>query len=179
MPTLDYGQPETGIIQMAYVVDDIQAAMAQWTRDLRVGPWFLLDRFDGVDAQYRGGPSHAAVTLAMGFAGHMQIELLQPLDDHPSVYREAIEQRGYGFHHYGVGSRDFDGDIARYEAQGYEVAYRAGVPTGGSVAYLDTHGALPGFVELIELGPGMETAFTAFYAASLSWDGADPVRPFV
>ncbi len=178
MPTLDYGQPETGIIQMAYVVEDIQASMAQWTRDLRVGPWFLLDRFEGVDAQYRGGPSHAAVTLAMGFAGHMQIELLQPLDDHPSVYRDAIDKQGYGFHHYGVGSRDFDGDIARYEAQGYEVAYRAGVPTGGSVAYLDTHGALPGFVELIELGPGMETAFTAFYAASLSWDGTDPVRPF-
>jgi hypothetical protein len=31
MPTLDFGQPESGIIQMAYVVADIHAAMAQWT----------------------------------------------------------------------------------------------------------------------------------------------------
>jgi Glyoxalase/Bleomycin resistance protein/Dioxygenase superfamily len=178
MPTLDFGQPEAGIIQMAYVVDDIQAAMAQWTNDLHVGPWFLLDRFEGVDAQYRAGPSEAAVTLAMAFAGHLQIELLQPLDDRPSVYRETIDATGYGFHHYGIGSRDFDGDLARYEARGYDVAFRAGVPTGGSVAYLDTNGALPGFIELIELGPGMETAFTAFYAASLGWDGADPVRLF-
>ena len=90
MPTLDFGQPERGIIQMAYVVADIRAAMDQWTLDLHVGPWFLLDHFTGEDPTYRGAPSQAAVTLAMAFAGHMQIELLQPLDDHPSVYREAI-----------------------------------------------------------------------------------------
>ncbi len=178
MPTLDFGQPERGIIQMAYVVRDIQAAMAQWTLDLRVGPWFLLDRFTGDDPTYRGVPSRAAVTLAMAFAGHMQIELLQPLDDQPSVYSETIAQQGYGFHHYGVGSRDFDGDIARYQERGYEVAFRAGVPTGGSVGYMDTKGAMPGFVELIELGDVMESTFARFYGASLGWDGTDPIRSF-
>jgi hypothetical protein len=178
MPTLDFGQPEGGIIQMAYVVPDVRAAMTNWTRDLRVGPWFLLDRFTGDDAVYRGGPSTAAVTIAMAFSGHMQIELLQPLDEHRSVYSETIEARGHGFHHYGVGSRDFDGDVARYQERGYELAFRAGVPTGGSVAYMDTKGALPGFVELIEIGDVMEQVFTRFYAASLGWDGSDPVRPF-
>jgi len=178
MPTLDFGQPELGIFQMAYVVADIDAAMAQWTRDLRVGPWFLLDRFTGEDPIYRGAPSQMAVTIAMAFAGHMQIELLQPLDDHRSVYRETIDRQGHGFHHYGIGSRDFEGDIARYEAQGYELAFRAGVPTGGSVGYMDTKGALPGFVELIELSDVMEQVFTGFYAASLGWDGSDPIRPF-
>jgi hypothetical protein len=178
MPTLDFGQPELGIFQMAYVVDDIRAAMDRWTRDLRVGPWFLLERFTGVDPVYRGAPSQAAVMLAMAFSGHMQIELLEPLDDHPSTYREAIDRKGYGFHHYGIGSRDVDADIARYVDEGYELAFRAGVPTGGSVAYLDTKGALPGFIEVIELGPVMEETFTRFYAASLAWDGSDPVRPF-
>jgi hypothetical protein len=178
MPTLDFGQPERGIFQMAYVVDDIHAAMERWTGDLRVGPWFLLDRFTGVDPVYRGEPSEAAVMLAMGFAGHMQIELVQPLDDHPSPFREAIEQRGHGFHHYGIGSREFDADLARYAEQGYDVAFRAGVPTGGSVAYLDTNGALPGYIELIELGDVMEEVFSRYYAASLGWDGSDPVRPF-
>jgi hypothetical protein len=52
------------------------------------------------------------------------------------------------------------------------------VPTGGSVAYMDTNGSLPGFVELIELGDAMEETFTRFYAASLGWDGRDPIRPF-
>ena len=178
MTSFNFGQPDDGIIQMAYIVEDIQAAMRQWSEDLRVGPWFLLDHFTGVDPIYRGTPSTADVALAMGFAGHMQIELIQPNDDNPSVYRETRDERGWGFHHYGVATREFANDIARYEAKGYELAFLAGVPTGGSVGYLDTHGALPGMLELIEIGPMMETVFTRFYQASLGWDGTDPVRPF-
>ena len=178
MTSFNFGQPDDGIIQMAYIVDDIQKAMWSWSTDLRVGPWFLLDHFLGVDPQYRGAPSHADVAIAMGFAGHMQIELIQPNDDNASVYRETRDQRGWGFHHFGVASFHFEADIARYEAKGYELAFRAGVPTGGSVGYLDTHGDLPGMLEMIEVGPLLETMFTRFYQASVGWDGADPVREF-
>src|SRR5262249_53635258 len=106
------------------------------------------------------------------------IELIQPNDNHPSVYKEHIDARGYGFHHWGVASSDVDGDIARYGKMGMEVAFRCGVPTGGDVAYLDSHGLLPGFVELIATNTFMERAFAHFYGAALSWDGSNPVRPF-
>ncbi|HUO91730.1 MAG TPA: VOC family protein [Rhizomicrobium sp.] len=178
MPLLSFGQPDKGVMQMAYVVKDLRAAIKEWIERLNVGPWFVLDHFTGVDPIYRGAKSRADITLAMSFAGHMNIELIQPNDDHPSVYREIIERRGYGFHHWGVATAEFTNDLKRYEAKGMEVAFRLGVPTGGEVAYLDAHGALPGFVELIETGPGMERAFGKFYAAALTWDGADPVRPF-
>ena len=178
MTTFDFGQPDNGIMQMAYIVPDIQAAMREWASDLRVGPWFLLDHFTGDDPVYRGEPCLAGVSLAMGFAGHMQIELIQPNDEHPSVYREVRDQRGWGFHHFGVGSRDFEGDVAKYESKGYELAFRCGVPTGGSVGYMDTKGQLPGMLEVIEISSVMETVFTGFYRASLGWDGTDPVRPF-
>jgi len=175
---LNFGQPANGIMQMAYVVPDLNAAIGEWIERLHVGPWFVLDRFAGIDPVYRGQPSRAEITLAMSFAGHMNIELIQPLDDHPSVYREHIERHGYGFHHWGIATADFAGDLKRYEAQGMETAFRLGVPTGGEVAYLDCHGALPGFVELIETSPPMERAFSAFYGAALSWDGSAPIRPF-
>ena len=178
MTSFDFGQPDNGVIQIAHIVEDIHSAMRAWSNDLRVGPWFLLDHFTGDDPIYRGEPSRADISLAMGFAGHMQIELIQPNDDNPSVYKETRDERGWGFHHFGVATRDFEGDIAKYEARGYELAFRAGVPTGGSVGYLDTHGELPGMLELIEIGPMMETVFTRFYQASLGWDGTDPVRPF-
>ena len=58
------------------------------------------------------------------------------------------------------------------------MAFRAGVPTGGDVAYMDAHGALPGFVELISTNALMERAFSRFYAAALAWDGTTPIRPF-
>ena len=178
MGQLDFGQPIGGIIQMAYVVADIASAMGQWTADLRVGPWFLLDHFTGVDPVYRGQPCQAGVALAMGYAGHLQIELIQPTDDHPSVYKEHIDARGYGFHHYGLASPHYAADVARYVARGYELAFEAGVPTGGKVGYLDTHGALPGYLEVIETGAVMEEVFTRFWAASIGWDGSDPVRSF-
>ena len=178
MAHLNFGQPDKGIMQMAYVVKDLRASIDEWVKRLNVGPWFVLDHFTGVDPVYRGKPSKADITLAMSFAGHMNIELIQTNDDHPSVYKELIDSRGYGFHHWGIASADFAGDLKRYEAMGMEVAFRLGVPTGGDVAYLDAKGALPGFVELIETSPGMERAFGGFYGAALTWDGSDPVRSF-
>lgn len=178
MPLLSFGQPDKGIMQMAYVVDDIRTAIGEWIERLHVGPWFLLDHFTGVNPVYRGRPSQADVTLAMSFAGHMNIELIQPNDDHPSVYKEHIDRHGYGFHHWGIATAEFAEDLERYQATGMDVAFRLGVPTGGEVAYLDTHGRLPGFVELIETSAPMERTFAGFYGAALAWDGTNPIRPF-
>lgn len=178
MSLLNFGQPDDGIIQMAYVVEDIQAAMNHWVDQLKVGPWFLLEHFSGVDPSYRGQPSHADMAIAMSFAGHMNIELIQPNNNAPSVYREIIEKRGYGFHHWGIGSRNFDRDVEAYQRRGAELAFLARVPSGGRVAYMDTTASLPGMVELLELGADFEPMFTGFYRAALGWDGKNPVRPF-
>jgi hypothetical protein len=179
MGQVGFGQPDDGIIQMAYVVEDIHRAMKLWSEKLRVGPWFLLEHFTGEQPIYRGQPSRADTALAMSFAGHMNIELIQSNDDHPSVYKEHIDRHGYGFHHWGIATADFAGDLKRYETMGMQVAFRLGVPTWGEVAYLDTSGALPGFVELIETSSSMERTFGGFYGAALNWDGSNPIRPFV
>jgi Glyoxalase/Bleomycin resistance protein/Dioxygenase superfamily len=178
MSLLNFGQPDDGIVQTAYVVEDIHGAISKWVEQLKVGPWFLLEHFSGIDASYRGKPSDADVAIAMSFAGHMMIELIQPNNDAPSVYRETIEKRGYGFHHWGIGSRDFDRDVETYRKRGAEMAFFARVPSGGRVAYMDTAAQLPGMVELIELGANFEPMFTGFYRAALAWDGRNPVRPF-
>src|SRR5208283_1397866 len=154
MSLVGFGQPDDGIIQMCYVVSDIRAAMKLWIDKLKVGPWFLLDHFSGTNPKYRGRDSKADVSLAMSFAGHMNIELIQPNDAEPSVYREWIDKRGYGFHHWGRATRNFDRDVAHYQAQGHDLVFLAGVPSGGSVAYMDTTAQLPGYLELIELGAG-------------------------
>jgi hypothetical protein len=179
MSLLSFGQPANGVMQTSYVVKDIRRDIHDWIAKLNVGPWFLLEHFTGEHPVYRGQESRADVAIAMSFAGHMNIELIQPNDDHPSVYKETIDSRGYGFHHWGVASADVDADVKRYELMGMEVAYRVGVPTGGDVVYLDTHGAMAGFVELIPTNPLMERAFGQFFGAALTWDGTSPVRPFI
>lgn len=179
MSLVIFGQPDNGIIQSAYVVENIRQAIDHWVTKLKVGPWYLLEHFAGEEPRYRGGPSHADSALAMSFAGHMMIELIQPLNDAPSVYWDTIKRRGYGFHHWGVGTNDFDRDVQRFRAAGYEQAFFARVPSGGRVSYMDTTADLPGMVEFIELGASFDPIFSGFYRATIGWDGKDPVRSFI
>lgn len=176
---MDFGQPADGIFQTAFVVPDLRAAIDRYVNDARVGPWFLLDRLDSSEGTYRGGPSRSAITLAMAFSGGLQIELIQPLDDEPSVYKELIDERGHGFHHYGKVVTSLAEEVERLRARGHEEVFRMPVPTGGDVVYFDTRGELPGFLEVFEGTPGMEATFTRFHLASVGWTGEDPVRAFM
>jgi hypothetical protein len=178
MTSLGFGQQIGQIIQMAYVVEDMEASIDWWTRDAKAGPWFLLDSFLAAGQVYRGEKSTADVRIAMAFAGHMCIELIQPKDANPSVYKEVVDARGYGFHHIGLATDDVERDIPLYKARGYTLAFQAAVPTGGAVAYMDGGAANPGFLELIPATAGMDETFTKFWRASVNWDGTDPVRPF-
>jgi hypothetical protein len=177
---LGYGQPMGGIAQTAFIVPDLNEAMTHYARDCGAGPFFVLPNFLQPGQVYRGAPSTADVTIAMGFAGHMLLELIQPLDRNPSVYQETIALRGYGFHHWGIPFTDVYAAEQDYHARGYETAYKAAVPTGGEVIFLDNgSGARDGFIELLPVTPGMDEAFTRFWRASLDWDGSDPIRSFL
>ena len=67
-----------------------------------------------------------------------------------------------------------------YQRRGYVEAFRAAVPTGGEVIYLDDgNGPQWGFLELLPVTPGMDETFTRFWRASRDWDGSDPVRSFL
>lgn len=177
---LGFGQPYGAVAQTAFIVPDLDAAIAHWTRNLGAGPFYVLPHLHSPGQTYRGTASRADVTLAMGFTGHMMIELIQPLDENPSVYRETIERRGFGFHHVGIAFDDVDAAARDFGARGYHEAYRAAVPTGGEVVYLDNgSGAAEGFIELLPVTPGMDATFTRFWEAACDWDGSDPVRPFM
>ena len=178
MTMLGFGQKTGQIMQMAYVVEDLEKSIDWWVNDVKTGPWFVLDSFLQPGQLYRGELSKADIRIAMGFAGHMCIELIQPKDDHPSVYKEIIDRRGYGFHHIGIAVEDVDAQIAAYEARGYALAFHAAVPTGGHVAYLDDGRNEPGFIELIPANGGTDETFTRFWRASIDWNGEDPIRPF-
>ena len=177
---LGYGQPMGGIAQTAFVVEDLQAAIDHWVTNCKAGPFFVLPHFLVPGQTYRGEESRADITIAMGFAGHMLIELIQPLDDEPSVYKETMELRGFGFHHLGIACADVDAASRDYQSRGYTEAFRAKVPTGGEVVYLDNGtGPQLGFLELLPATPGMDATFTRFWEASRDWDGSDPVRSFL
>ena len=172
------GQPGDRVVQMAYVVPDIRKAMGHWAEVLKVGPWFLLEHFKGLDATYLGEPTDVEVSLALSFSGDMNVELIQQTNDAPSVYHDLIDKRGFGFHHLGIATWRYREELERYRQLGYQVAYELRVPCAGRVAYVDTSADLPGMTEVIELGPNFETKLKRFHSSSIGWGGRDPVRPF-
>jgi hypothetical protein len=171
-----FGSADGEVMQVAYTVDDVDTAIARYLVDLRVGPWFVRGPFTPA-ARYRGTPSRMSVTLARAFRGSMMIELVQQHDEEPSVYMETIGNRGHGFHHWAVATRDVDAALARYRDRGYELVYEDRLPSGAFVGYIDSSLTMPGMIEVIEMTSGQEQTLTAFWQAAQQWDGvSDPVR---
>lgn len=176
MGHLAFGQPIDGILQFAYTVEDIDRAIPIYTELLGVGPWFKRGPVTSGTLRYRGEPTDMELTLARGFTGHSMVELIEQHNDSPSPFTETISRVGHGFHHWGVGVDDIDAAVDRFAASGYEVVLSDHLASGAAVRYVDTTKDLPGMVELIEMNPEQERHYTSFHAASLAWDGEDPVR---
>lgn len=159
-----------GIMQVSYIVPDLQQAMKDYAELLGVGPWFVTERFQPADLLYRGQPTSPDVTIGMSYSGHMNIELIQQRDDAPSAYKETERSRGFGFHHWGVATDDFDRDLKKYLDRGSAIVFSMTLGSGIKLAYLDT-GNLPGMIELIQINDGVKTSFTNMFRAARDWDG--------
>lgn len=168
------------IFQIAYVVEDLDAAIAHWTETLGVGPFYRFPIplvFDEVairgkelapDADIFGG-------VGIAYSGDMMIELIQP-GSVPSTYREFLASGRSGAHHVGTFATDYDAQLAAAKAAGITVAFEGKLPMSRFV-YLDTDLLFPGtMVELIEPTQGMLDLFGQVKAAAKQWDGSDPVR---
>lgn len=169
--------PTDAVVQIAYGVPDLQAAITWWVEQLGVGPWFVWDRAGGEGGRYRGQPSAAEFAIALAYSGPMMYELVQTLDDKPSVYKEARERNGYGFHHLAKMRPNVKQLAADCQANGQAIAFQAPVP-GGEVFMIDTGPGAPGFLELIEDSDATRKTFEVMWRAARDWKGERPVRTF-
>jgi hypothetical protein len=176
MTIFNFGQPVNGYCQLAFIVEDVHAAMESFTEHVKAGPWFLMERVQIKNARYRDRTTQLDLSIANGNAGHLQIELIQQNDDAASPFTEIIRTRGYGLHHQGIAVRDFDAELRKFQGMGYEVAAYAENDIPVRAAYLDTKGRFPTFLEVMETNDTVEAMFAAMYHASVGWDGRDPVR---
>lgn len=80
-----------------------------------------------------------------------------------------IDERGYGFHHFGCATTSFDDSVTAMHEQGYQTVFSAVAPGGVRVAYFDTRDVLPGMTELIEASDALNARFTAMYQAAIPY----------
>jgi methylmalonyl-CoA/ethylmalonyl-CoA epimerase len=167
------------VVQNAFVVDDLDAALAHWTVRMGVGPFFVLERVKFGEVTFRGAPAgDIDLTVAIAYWGDLQIELIRQNCATPSIYTEFASARGTGMHHMGVLTDDLDEHLRLLAVRGIEPVQHGATAVGMRFAYVSTDFHPGGMVELIEAGPAVRSAFDGMRAAAARWDGRDPVRRF-
>jgi len=109
----------------------------------------------------RGAPVDCTLHVSLGYAGDLQVELIQPVSG-PSIHREFLDAHGAGLHHVCFAVDDVDAACAAAEAAGVPVLMRGSMMDGEiEFAYVDGSASGAPYVELARIGPQMRE----FYAA--------------
>jgi methylmalonyl-CoA/ethylmalonyl-CoA epimerase len=163
------------IVQMGYLVPDIERAVEHWTTALGVGPFFLIEHTPFTELWYRGRPITADQSAALAQWDDMQIELVQQHDQRPCLNNEFAGIARGGLQHLGIMTRSVASDMERCAKEGVE-ALQWGAVGEIRFAFLDTglHDGL--VVELIEDVAPIREFFGKVRDAARGWDGREPLR---
>ena len=161
------------VMQLAFVPEDFDAALRHWTQVMGVGPFFLLENIQLADSRYLGAPTTCIFSIALAYWGDLQIELIRQENDAPSIYRAVA---GPGLHHTCLLTDDIAAALAIAEAAGAALLVDGKVGTDGAVIYVDTGGGPGSIVEVLQPATGMLDLFAMVRAASVNWDGSQPLR---
>lgn len=161
--------------QVGYIVRDVEESIRTFVDVLGVGPFFTMLGYPVMNYEFEGRRSEPVVNVAVAYSGPVQIELIQPLGEAPSLYRELLAEGRPGPHYVTYWVRDLERGVADATRGGARVVQSGGASGAGKFAYLrDPRGAL---FELLETTDFIEAWFGNMQSVAASWDGTDPVRP--
>jgi catechol 2,3-dioxygenase-like lactoylglutathione lyase family enzyme len=161
----------------AIVVPDLQSTVARML-DAGIGPAFMLRRLI-TTGRYRGQANQMLTNVAFLNAGGVQFEILEQLDDSPSIYREFLQQHpAGGLHHVAYYSADFDADRARAKKAGLELQIvQEFLNPDGSTFEIYMQPANASDALLVQfMYPATAGIFDEMQRISSTWDRRDPVR---
>jgi methylmalonyl-CoA/ethylmalonyl-CoA epimerase len=163
------------IVQLAYLPEDFDGALRYWTETVGVGPFFLLENIQLGAMKYRGEPSDAVFSLAIGYWGDIQIELIRPENDAPSIYtgEYAVKDR---LHHVCLLVDSIHAARAACAQAGAEVLVEGTVGEDGEVIYVDAGGGPGHVIEILQPMSGSLELFAMMREAARDWDGGEPLR---
>jgi methylmalonyl-CoA/ethylmalonyl-CoA epimerase len=147
-----------GLFQVAYVVPDIQEAQRFFSQTLGGPRFFVIENITFREYTYRGQPVEARQHTAFGYAGTMQIELIQPISGENTA-SELLRLQGMGVHHLGIQVEDFDRAKSEMAEQGF-MSVESGIAGQGTrFAMFDTRAAIGSYIELVYLDEANRALF--------------------
>ncbi len=165
------------IRQVSYLVHDVEDAMSYWTEVLGVGPFFFFEDAPIREFTYAGESTSAHLAGAFANSGAMQIELVQTLDRHPSVFNDALRRGHLGQHHVAFWTTELDASVERCATKAIHVLQTGytGAPDGRFV-YMGNDGYPGTVIEISEVQGRKRAFFDEVARAASNWDGSDPIR---
>lgn len=172
-----------GVTETCFVTHDLEKCIDNWVNTMGAGPFYMHTYGPGITLSYRGQPAHDSFKAAIGFSGATLIELLQPLNDAPSIFQEILQARGEGALHHvypniqPLSAAEFDAQLAAYRDKGFKEAAWLQPPGVGRNVFLDATDTLGCFIELLEFDPVTYSKITErLHAEHMRWDGKNPIR---
>ncbi|MBM7368103.1 VOC family protein [Gordonia hydrophobica] len=164
------------INQMGYVVRDINAEMRRWLAH-GIGPWFYAHEVQTDYFTYRGSASPMRMSVALANSGDVQIELIAPRNDAPSLYRDFLESGREGLQHIAYWTEDYQGLYDEVLSLGYEVGHEGSIGgEQGRFAYLDTEATFGHVIEISDVSGPKGQFFRYIRDVAATWDGSEPIR---
>ncbi len=138
------------VAQIGIIVRDIEATARTYAEffGMEMPEINWTDIPEKARTQYRGEPTNARAKLAFMNMGSLQLELIEP-DEHPSTWREYLDEHGEGVHHIAFFVKGMKEKIELMGSQGMPLV-QYGKYTGGRYAYMDTFPQLKVMLELLE-----------------------------
>lgn len=138
------------ITQIGVLVHDIEKVSQAYADFFGIDkpPIVITDTADKAQTQFNGEPSEARAKLAFFNMGSLQLELIEP-DEHPSTWRNYLNEHGEGPHHIAFVIEGMKEKVAVLESKGFPLEQK-GEYTGGRYAYMNTIPQLKVLVELLE-----------------------------
>ncbi|MEH7418494.1 VOC family protein [Neobacillus drentensis] len=138
------------IAQIGILVNDIETVSQAYADFFGVEKpkWNWTDTVDKARTEYKGSASVARSKLAFFDMGSLQLELIEP-DQHPSTWRDHLNEHGEGPHHIAFIIEGMKEKVSLMESRNMPLVQK-GEYTGGRYAYLDTFKDLKIMLELLE-----------------------------
>ena len=172
----DFGAKAFGeVMQLGYVVEDIHSTALEWVERVGAGPFYVIDRQPFDNYFYRGEKVELELSIAFGYWGDMQVELIKPLNDARTFYTDALATGAGRLNHYATVVKDIDGLLQRNNLQD-RVVQSGALASGIKFVYLEEY--MPGglHLELVEATEQALQGYAGMRAVARNWDGCDPVR---
>jgi hypothetical protein len=164
------------IRQLGYVVKDVEASAQYWANVLGIGPFFRIDNIVYEGVKYKNRIIDINASVALAYAGDLQIELIQQNNSGSTIYSDFMEEHGEGLQHIAVWPDEFDKNIDSIQQAGGELLMEGEAGGGTRFAYFGGLVHAGAVLEVVTQTAGAMKLFKVIKDAAETWDGSLPVR---